>query len=181
MKKIASILFLGFLISNLASCKTVKDKVIFEPNPNAPKVEFVLGQSSFPKLSKNLSDYELNFSAEELEKLTTIIREFKQITSQQIAIVSIKSNGQDINFDKSALNLSNSLGVGRRNMNHGLTIVVSKNLKRIRILTGKRTEKILTNEICKTIIDEIIIPEFEKGDYYNGIEKGLLKLIYYWI
>ncbi|MGG8495270.1 TPM domain-containing protein [Tenacibaculum sp. TC6] len=30
----------------------------------------------------------------------------------------------------------------------------------------------LTDEICKNVIDQIIIPEFKNGEYYNGIEKG---------
>ncbi|GAA4239678.1 hypothetical protein GCM10022291_34970 [Postechiella marina] len=53
-------------------------------------------------------------------------------------------------------------------------------MRKIRISTGHGTEKILTDEICKKIIDQTIIPEFKNGDYYSGIEKGITELIAKW-
>lgn len=183
MKKIANILILGFLILNFSGCKSAKEKEIVEPNSNAPKVEFSLydlGESSFPKLKGEVNDYELNFTVEELEKLTLMIREFEKNTSNQIGIVSIKSIGEYTDFDKYVIDLSNYWGVGQKGKDNGLTIVFSKNLKKIRISTGYGTEKILTDEICKRIIDKIMIPEFQKGKYYNGIENALIELIDNW-
>jgi uncharacterized protein len=179
MKKIAKILILGFLILNLTSCKTIKEKET-EKITDAPKVEFDLGENSFPKLDREVNDFEFNFDLEELEKLTLIIREFEKKTSNQIAIVSIKSIGKYIDFDKYSIDLSNNAGVGLKEKDNGLTIIFSKKLKKLRISTGTETEKILTDEICKKIIDEIIIPEFKKENYYLGIEKGLFELIDKW-
>ena len=116
----------------------------------------------------------------QLEKLTLKIREFEKNTTNQIVIVSIKSIGKYKDFDKFALDLSNYNGIGLKEKNNGLSIIFSKNLKKIRISTGTGTEKILTDEICKKIIDQNIIPEFKNGDFYNGIEKGLNKLITKW-
>jgi len=180
MKKIANILILGFLIFNLTSCKTIKEKETENNIYDAPKVEFDLGENSFPKLNREINDYEFNFNLEQLEKLTLIVREFEKRTTNQIAIVSIKSIGEYTDFDKYAIDLSNNSGVGLKEKDNGLTIVFSKELKRIRISTGTGTEKILTDDICKKIIDEKIIPEFKKGDYYLGIERGLLELINKW-
>jgi len=180
MKKIANILIFGFLIFNLTSCKTTKEKETENSIYDAPKVEFDLGENSFPKLKREVSDYEFIFTLEELKRLTLIIREFEKNTSNQIAIVSIKSIGEYSDFDKYAIDLSNYAGIGLKEKNNGLSIVFSKELKRIRISTGTGIEKILTDEICKKIIDEKIIPEFKKGNYYFGIENGLLELIDKW-
>ena len=181
MKRITNIIILGFLIFNLSNCKTVEKKK--EPNPNPPKVEFSAydyGKSNFPEPKREVNDYELNFTVEELVKLTEIIREFEKKTTNQIAIVSIKSIGEYKDFDKYAIDLSNYWGIGQKDKDNGLSIVFSKTLKRIRISTGIGTEKILTDEICKKIIDQTIIPDFKKGNYYNGIEKGLSELISKW-
>ncbi|WP_405377578.1 TPM domain-containing protein [Nonlabens sp. Asnod3-A02] len=180
MKPIFKIILIAFL--TICSCKTKQIEKI-EPNTNAPKVEFSeydLGESDLPKLKRQVNDYEFVFTMEQLENLTLKIREFEQNTTNQIAIVSIKSIGKYTDFDKFAIDLSNYNGIGLKEKDNGLSIVFSKNLRKIRISTGIGTEKILTDEICKNIIDQTIIPEFKDGNYYNGIEKGLTELIAKW-
>ncbi|WP_442264542.1 TPM domain-containing protein [Tenacibaculum sp. ZS6-P6] len=180
MKKIFRIFIITVLI--VSSCKS-KQVDNIESKSEAPKVEFSefdLGESDLPKLKREVNDYEFIFTIEQLEKLTLIIREFEKKSSNQIAIVSIASIGEYTDFDKFAIDLSNYNGIGLKEKNNGLTIVFSKNLRRIRISTGNGTEKILTDEICKKIMDNIIIPDFKKGEYYNGIEKGIKELISKW-
>ena len=180
MKPILKTIFIVFL--TISSCKT-KQTEKAEPNTNAPKVEFSeydLGKSDLPKLKRQVNDYEFVFTMEQLEKLTLMIRKFEKNTTNQIAIVSIKSIGKYSDFDKFAVDLSNYNGIGLKEKDNGLSIVFSKNLRKIRISTGFGTEKILTDEICKNIIDQTIIPEFKNGDYYSGIEKGLAELIAKW-
>lgn len=70
--------------------------------------------------------------------------------------------------------------MGKRESDNGLTIIFSKELRRIRISTGTGTQKILTDSICDSIIQKIMIPEFKDNNYYSGIEKGLLQLIKDW-
>jgi len=47
----------------------------------------------------------------------------------------------------------------------------------LRIEVGYDLEEILTNAVCKHIIDTDIVPDFKKGDFYNGIKKGLQSII----
>ena len=166
----------------ISGCKSKQiDKT--EPSSEAPKVEFTefdLGKSDLPKLKREVNDYEFIFSLEQLEKLTLLIREFKKETTNQIAVVSIDSIGKYTDFDQFAIYLSNYNGIGLKEKDNGLTIVFSKNLRKIRISTGYGTEKILTDEICKKVIDQTIIPKFKNGEYYNGIEKGITELIAKW-
>lgn len=133
-----------------------------------------------PKLKREVNDFEHVFTIEQLEKLTLMIREFEKNTSNQIVIVSIKSIGTYTDFEKFSVDLSNYNGIGLKGINNGLTIVFSKKLRTIRISTGLGTEKNLTDDICKNIIDQTIIPEFKKGDYYSGIEKGMVELMAKW-
>lgn len=84
------------------------------------------------------------------------------------------------NFDEYALGLSRFWGVGTKDKNNGLTIVLSPRLRKMRISTGLGTEKILTNEICKNVLQTIIIPEFKKGKYFDGLDKGIDELIILW-
>ncbi|AKA35997.1 TPM domain-containing protein [Flagellimonas lutaonensis] len=180
MKLIFQIILLAFLTISGCKSKHVNES---ESRSEAPKVvftEFDLGERDLPKLKREVNDYEFIFTPEQLEKLTLIIRDFEKETTNQIAVVSIDSIGKYTDFDQFAIDLSNYNGVGQKEKDNGLTIVFSKNLKKIRISTGYGTEKILTDEICKNVIDRTIIPEFKNGEYYNGIEKGITELIAKW-
>ena len=49
---------------------------------------------------------------------------------------------------------------------------MAKNDRKIFIATGYGVEDKLTDFTTKTIIDDIITPEFKKGSYYTGLNKG---------
>jgi len=55
-----------------------------------------------------------------------------------------------------------------------------KPCRQIGIATGTGTELILTDKICKEVIDKIIIPKFKNGEFYGGIKKGIAELIAKW-
>ena len=50
----------------------------------------------------------------------------------------------------------------------------------MRITTGLGTQEIITDEICAEIIKNIIIPEFKKEKYFEGINKGVDECIRIW-
>ncbi|WP_157811830.1 TPM domain-containing protein [Tenacibaculum sp. SZ-18] len=136
--------------------------------------------NKLPVLQDRVTDFENIFTSNQKENLTKIIKDFKAKTTNQIAIVSVKSIGEYENFDRFSQDLSDFNGVGQKGLDNGLTIVFSKNLRKIRISTGTGTEKILTDNMCQKILNELILPEFREGKYYQGIESGLNSLIKNW-
>lgn len=137
-----------------------------------------IGEFPFPIGS--VSDYERIFDEKQTSHLTKIIADYEQKTTREIAIVSISSIEPYENITDYSTDLANEWGIGNPDTDNGLLILFSKNLREIRISTGLGTEKNLTDEICKNVIDKTIIPEFKNGDYYGGIEKGLSELIKLW-
>ncbi|WP_298324251.1 YgcG family protein [uncultured Dokdonia sp.] len=135
----------------------------------------------FPAPLGVLSDYEGIFSEEQNLSLTKILNDYEKTTSREIIIVTIDSITPYNNLKDFSTDLGNEWRIGKAKSNNGLLIVMSKNLKKIRITTGYGTEKILTDKICKEIIDSTIIPEFRRGDYYVGIEKGVQALQSKWL
>lgn len=181
MKKANTLLILAFLIISLSNCQSTNINQLSE---NAScQVEVVakdFQETVFPKQQGAVTDLEAVFSIEEREKLTRIIAEFEKRTTNEIAIVTVNSIGNYKDFDQYAIDLSNSWQVGKLEKDNGLTIVLSKELRKIRISTRPGTQKILTDARCKAIIEETIIPEFKNNTYYAAVEKGLLELIKYW-
>ena len=155
-------------------CKTSpNDTQRIEVNEKINKIDF-------PKPLGLVSDFDKVFTKIEIEKLSKILSEYQAKTTNQIAIVSISENLDETNFDQYALDLSNNWGVGTSEKNNGLTIIFSKQLRKIRISTGTGTENILTDDICEKVLNEKILPEFIKGNYYLGIENGLNEFIKLW-
>ena len=58
----------------------------------------------------------------------------------------------------------------------GVIIVFSKKLRLLRISTTEISKKYLTDENCEKIVSEIMIPNFKKDNYYDGIYKSLIEI-----
>ena len=167
--------FILFILSLLVfSCKTKQ----LENSDNG--VQKTVLKTLFPKPLGHVSDYDNVLTDEQISRLTKILSEYEAKTKNQIAIVSITKNLNEDNFDQYALDLSNNWGVGTLKKDNGLTIVFSNKLRKIRICTGNGTEKILTDKICAIVLNEKILPEFKKGDYYSGLTKGIDEFIKLW-
>ncbi|HLK27940.1 MAG TPA: TPM domain-containing protein [Puia sp.] len=124
------------------------------------------------------SDFEHIFSREQISVLDSIIGKFKKETTNEIAIVTIDSSWiTKEKFDSLILEIHNGWGVGRKNINNGIVIGICMGLRKIRISNGNGIVVKLSDAETKKIIDEIIIPEFKKGDYFEGTKKGLLELM----
>ena len=144
-------------------------------------LSFSFGQeTSFPKPIGYVNDFENVLSLEEVTKLENLLINYEKQTSNELVIVTISKTENEIDFDTYALDLANNWGVGKRGKDNGLVLVISNQLGRIRICTGTGTEKILTDEICNTILEEKIIPNFKNGEIYKGIESGINALIEKW-
>ncbi|WP_114783681.1 TPM domain-containing protein [Botryobacter ruber] len=154
-----------------------------ETESKKQNLEFVssdLKEVDFPKPIGYVNDFENLFTAEQVKKLTEVITLYEQKTTNEIAVITIDSIEPYSDFNQYAVDLSKSWGVGKSGKNNGLTIVFSSSLKNIRISTGTGTEKILTDELCKSIIDQFMVPKFKEGQYYEGIAIGLAELMKQW-
>ena len=128
-----------------------------------------------------VSDCENILDTNQIRNLTSIIKDFEQKTSNEIVIVTVESISPYTDLATYSFALANYWGVGKnKDKNNGLTIVVSKQLRQVRISPGNETNKILRNDICQKIATTKIVPELKTGNYYQGIKNGLLDLIDKW-
>lgn len=134
-----------------------------------------------PKPEAYVNDYAFLLNQSQRNKLERKLRKFDQKTTNQIVVLTIDSDKLDEeNFEEFAIDLSNSWGVGVAGKDNGLTIILSPTLRKIRISTGFGTRKIITDEMCVDIIERLIVPEFQKGNYYNGLSKAIDEIIGVW-
>jgi uncharacterized protein len=142
----------------------------------------VLAQSgSFIKSRPNpahvVNDFGGFLSASDEQALEDDLISYRKKSEKSIVIITIPSltdnTGYSWPIEDAALQYFNKWGVDDQYKNDGVLILVSKAPRRIRITTGKDIEHILTDEVCKQIIDQAIIPDFKLSSYYSGLKEGV--------
>ena len=178
--KIGTKILILFLTFNLLSCKgTAQEKEIEKPTTefDFSKVE----KFRETKLKGQIiNDYDSIFSSSQRKELSDIIYYYNIETTRQIVVVTIDSINPYSDIQKMATDLGKYWGVGTAEKDNGLIILLCKPCQKIGIATGFGTELILTDQICKNVIDQTIIPEFKNGKFYDGIKNGVAELIEKW-
>ncbi|GAA4276537.1 TPM domain-containing protein [Aquimarina mytili] len=129
--------------------------------------------------SKFVYDYESILSIRERKNLEETISKFRHDTGNEILIVTTHSIGRFPDFRSYAMSLGDIYSQEVKNDNI-IIIVISKILKKVEITTSDKSKETLTDDFCKIVIYESFLPEFKKGNFYNGIEKGLAEIITKW-
>jgi uncharacterized protein len=124
------------------------------------------------------SDFEHIFSDRQVAELDSIISRFEKETTNEIAIITLDSSySTKAKFDSMILVIANQWGVGKENLNNGIVIGLSRSLGKIRIINGYGIEPRITGNDTQKIINEVFIPAYSKGKFYEGTKAGLLTII----
>jgi len=174
--KIVVVTLIFLLVSCKSNTNTKKDIETSEQEKVISDKEIKF----FPTSIGYVNDYSKIFDNKQIIELDSIINNYEKRTTNQITIITIDSIKPYINIHKYTVDLANEWGVGQKDKNNGLTIVISKNLRKVAIATGLGTEKTLTDEICQSTIDSIMIPRFKEDKYYEGIKNGTHELMHLW-
>ncbi len=116
-------------------------------------------------------DYADILDASEENALNNKLIRYADTTSTQIVIATISSlKGEDIGI--LTPKWAQKWGIGDTKKDNGVFILLSKNDRRIWISPGYGVEQYLTAGQAGEITRQIILPEFKKGSYYLGLQKG---------
>ncbi len=137
---------------------------------------FSLGFAQFtipekPKLQTSVYDYVSLLSTPDRKALEEKLIRYSDTTSTQIVVAIIASTeGENINY--LGAQWGQEWGIGQAEEDNGILVLVANDDRKIAINTGYGVEGRLTDAMCNRIIDLIIVPEFRKGDYALGLNKG---------
>jgi uncharacterized protein len=151
MKKILIIIFLFFALPAFAYY-----------NPGSP--------SGF------VNDFAGMMSESEIASLENKISAFEKETSNEISVVTISSLEEDY-IDNFAIELFGEWGIGKKDKDNGVLILVAKEDRNISIKVGYGLEGALTDSQSFWIIEKVMKPEFREEKYYNGIDRAVDNII----
>ena len=132
----------------------------------------LLGQKQVPEPTQYLiNDYAGLLDRSQVVALGDKLRDYVGETSTQIVIVTEESLEGDDSFEY-AQRLATKWGIGGAGNDNGILIYVSKLDRQVRIQTGQGTEGFLPDITAKRIIENIIVPAFRSGNYYQGLDRA---------
>lgn len=124
-----------------------------------------------PKEQTSVYDYVGLLSPSEKSNLEQKLIRYSDTTSTQI-VVAIIATTKGENIGLLAPKWGHEWGIGQAREDNGVFILLARDDRKIWISPGYGVEDRLTAGITGELVRNVIIPEFKRGDYYQGLNKG---------
>lgn len=124
-----------------------------------------------PQPPRIVNDFADMLSGAEEQQLEQKLVQFNRQTSSQIAVVTLDDlRGHPI--DDYAFRLGEEWGIGMKEKDNGILILISPERQKVTIATGYGLEGAVPDATAQRIIDNEIAPNFRKGNYYEGLNQA---------
>ncbi len=140
-------------------------------------VSALLGAITFPSLNHSrIVDEAGLFSATQKASLESTLSAHESATSNQIVVVTLASlQGYDI--ADYGYQLGRAWGIGSKEHNNGVLLIIAPNERKVRIEVGYGLEGALPDAIANSIIQNTILPAFKQKNYFEGASSGVNAII----
>ncbi|WP_297044810.1 TPM domain-containing protein [Thermoflavifilum sp.] len=122
-----------------------------------------------PEPPRLVNDLAGMLSPSQQQTLEQELDTYSDTTSTQIAVVIVPTVG-DYGMMEYALAILRQWGVGTKEHNNGVVLLIAAHDHKAFIATGYGMEGVLPDATCKEIIDQQLIPHFRQGQYFEGIQ-----------
>jgi len=123
-----------------------------------------------------VNDYAGMLGVDQKQALETKLAAFEKETSNEISVAIIPSLQGDT-IENFAVQLFKDWGVGKKNNDNGVLLLIAKDDRQMRIEVGYGLEGALTDAQSYGIINNDLTPAFRQSDYYGGIDKATNDII----
>jgi uncharacterized protein len=125
----------------------------------------------FPPLTGRVVDDAGILSPDTRSRVDAQLAEQERATGQQIAVVTLKSL-QGYAIEDFGYQLGRRWGLGQKGRDNGALLIVAPKERKVRIEVGYGLEGTLTDAQSRIIIEQVILPQFRRGDFNAGVVDG---------
>lgn len=161
-------LCLFLLVLSFTACSQEKQSVFDKVDSSA---------KTFPEPVGWINDFARKLTNSQIQELDNLIAAYENETSYEIAVVTIDNFGSYPNLFEYSLALANNWGVGKKEKDNGVLLILCPPMRELRIQTGLGIETTLTDQECQEIIDLEMIPHLKENNWYQGIKQGLVAIM----
>ncbi|MEJ2414483.1 MAG: TPM domain-containing protein [Sulfurimonas sp.] len=137
---------------------------------------FAVADLTFPKLTGRVVDNASLLSSSQEQRLTQFLKAHEDKTTNQVVVVTLPTL-QGYTIEEYGVELGRHWGIGQKEKNNGILLIVAPKERKVRIEVGYGLEGTLTDKIAHDIIQEKILPAFKRGKYDQGIENGTSAIV----
>jgi uncharacterized protein len=131
-----------------------------------PAVAFAYSSPGNP--SGYVNDFAGVFTPEQKSMLENKLSAFNASTTNEIAVVTVKSLGGDY-IENYAVQLFKEWGIGTKKNDNGVLLLIALDDHKMRIEVGYGLEGALTDSLASQIIRNDLAPAFKQNDFYGGV------------
>jgi uncharacterized protein len=130
----------------------------------------------FPSLTGRVIDNAGLLNASDKSRLENLLAGQETGSTDQVVVVTLKSL-QGTTIEDYGYQLGRHWGIGQKDKNNGVLLIVAPNERKVRIEVGYGLEGKLTDATAKIIVETKIVPAFKDGRFADGITVGARAII----
>ena len=171
---------LSFLLCLFAQESCVSQDTISKPPSTRLHISKERSDSlatHIPQARGLINDYAKLFTENQIRVLDSLVRAYEKMTTVEIVVATVDSTMvTDQDFEDYSLVMLRIWGVGKKEKNNGILIVISPDFRKMRIQNGYGIEKVLSDAETKQIIDSFFIPKFKDAKFFEGTRDGIIAI-----
>jgi uncharacterized protein len=131
---------------------------------------------TFPPLTGRVVDNANLLDPATIQAITQKSEALERTTGRQLVVATVPSlDGYEIS--DYGYRLGRAWGLGEKDKNNGVLLLVAPNERRLTIQVGYGLEPVFTDALSGRIIRDVITPRFKAGDFPGGISAGVDEIV----
>lgn len=123
---------------------------------------------ALPKLTQRVTDFSQTLPISQLDELNAIAKDYEsRSTNQLVTVIFPQRNGNEL-IDI-GMKIFSDNGIGRKDVNNGLLLLISSEEKKIRIIVWYGLEGVYPDLMASQVIENDIRPLVNSGDFVWAI------------
>jgi uncharacterized protein len=129
----------------------------------------------FPSFQGYVNDYAGIFSQQEKQEISSLVERIEKNTSVEIAVLTVKSL-EGLSESQYAVEIFKKWGIGKKDINNGLLILIAPNERKYRIEVGYGLEGSVTDVQAGLIGRKNFVENFREEKYGAGVYSAVLDI-----
>lgn len=123
-----------------------------------------------------VNDFAAVLDPTQRQNLERQLTDLERATSVEVALVTVSTSGERP-IEEYATTLFNTWGIGKKDRDNGLLVLVAVQDRAMRIEVGYGLEGIVPDGLAGAVMRETFLPRFRQGDHATGVLEGMARLI----
>jgi len=129
-----------------------------------------------PELKSRVTDLTSTLNNQQISSLENKVASYENNKGSQVVILIIATTYPE-EIEQYGIRLAEKWKIGRDKIDDGVILIIAKDDRKIRIEVSYGLEGALPDAYAKRIIENVILPDFRQGQFYQGIDNGINAII----